>query len=135
MERGKAWYAGDMKKPMVLIVEDDKNIRELYADAFTLVGIQVLTATNGKEGVDIALREHPEAILMDIMMPEMNGHEAINHIRRDAWGKSAKVVYLTNMSDPENIVHAVEQGSDEYIIKANMTPKEVVNQVRMAMRA
>ncbi len=135
MERGKAWYACTMKKPTVLIVEDDKNIRELYADAFILAGVQVLTATNGKEGVESALREHPDAILMDIMMPEMNGHEAMNKIRRDAWGKGAKVVYLTNMSDPENIVHAVEQGSDEYIIKANMTPKEVVNQVRMAMRA
>jgi CheY-like chemotaxis protein len=72
---------------------------------------------------------------MDIMMPVMGGHEAMHIIRKDAWGKNAKVVYLTNMSDAENIVHAVEQGSDEYIIKANLTPREVVNHVRMAMRA
>ncbi len=127
-------YEG-MKKPTVLIVEDDANIRAMYSDAFTLAGINVLTAENGREGVTLALEHHPDAILMDIMMPEMNGHEAVNNIRRDAWGKHAHVVYLTNMSDAENIVHAVEQGSDEYIIKANMTPKEVVNQVRMAMRA
>ena len=124
-----------MQKPTVLIIEDDAHIRSMYADAFTLAGVQVLTAENGSEGVKIALAHHPDAILMDIMMPEMNGHEAVCIIRRDAWGKHAHVVYLTNMSDAENIVHAVEQGSEEYIIKANMTPKEVVNQVRMAMRA
>ena len=124
-----------MNKPTVLIVEDDTDIRGLYADAFTAAGITVLTATNGAEGVERALEHHPDAILMDIMMPVMGGHEAMNKIRKDAWGKNAKVVYLTNMSDAENIVHAVEQGSDEYIIKANLTPREVVNHVRMAMRA
>ena len=115
-------YEG-MKKPTVLIVEDDANIRAMYSDAFTLAGVNVMTAENGREGVALALAHHPDAILMDIMMPEMNGHEAVNSIRRDPWGKKAHVVYLTNMSDAENIVHAVEQGSDEYIIKANMTPK------------
>lgn len=124
-----------MNKPTVLIVEDDTDIRGLYADAFTAAGIIVLTATNGAEGVELALEHHPDAILMDIMMPVMGGHEAMNKIRKDTWGKNAKVVYLTNMSDAENIVHAVEQGSDEYIIKANLTPREVVNHVRMAMRA
>lgn len=124
-----------MKKPTVLIVEDDKNIRDLYADSFSVAGIDVLTATNGSEGVELALKHHPNAILMDIMMPIMGGHEAMNKIRKDSWGKNARVVYLTNMDDPENIIHAVEQGSEKYIIKANMTPKEVVNQVRMVMRA
>lgn len=124
-----------MKKACVLIVEDDANIRELYADAFTHAGLRVLTASNGVEGVEQALAHHPDAILMDIMMPVMGGHAAMNIIRKDAWGKNATVVFLTNMSDAENVVHAVEEGSSEYIIKANMTPKEVVNQVRMAMRA
>jgi DNA-binding response OmpR family regulator len=123
-----------MKATTVLIVEDDKDIRNLYSEAFKIAGITVLTATNGNEGVVAALKHHPDAILMDIMMPVMGGHEAMNKIRKDAWGKNAKVVYLTNMDDAENIVHAVEQGSNEYIIKANMTPKEVVNQVRMAMQ-
>lgn len=124
-----------MKKPVVLIVEDSEDIRDLYATAFQIAGVDVIVGTNGKEGVELALKHHPDAILMDIMMPIMNGHEAMNIIRRDKWGKTANVVYLTNMDDPANIVHAIEQGTDEYIIKANMTPKEVVNQVRMAMRA
>ncbi len=132
---GAPWYTQRMKKPTVLIVEDDAMIRKLYADAFELAGLTVLQAENGEEGVALALAEHPDAILMDIMMPVMNGHEAVAKIRRDAWGKSAKIIFLTNMSDAENVVHAVEAGSDEYIIKANASVKEVVNQTRMAMRA
>jgi CheY-like chemotaxis protein len=123
-------------QPTVLIVEDDENIRTLYADAFTGVGLTVLTASNGTDGLELALAHHPDAILMDIMMPgDLNGHEAVNAIRKDPWGKNAVVVYLTNMTDAENVIHAVSQKSDAYIIKANLTPKEVVNQVRMAMKA
>lgn len=124
-----------MTKPAVLIVEDDENLLELYASAFTHAGITVLKATNGVEAVDLALEHHPDAILMDIMMPVMHGHKAVEKIRLDPWGKSAKIVFLTNMSDAENVYLAVEQGSEEYIIKANTPVKEVVNQVRMAMRA
>jgi DNA-binding response OmpR family regulator len=124
-----------MKKILVLIVEDDTNIREMYADAFKAADIQTITAENGEIGVTLALKHHPDAILMDIEMPVMGGHEAVNNIRKEAWGKDAKIVYLTNKSDPENIVHAVERGSDEYIIKANCTPKEVVNKVRVVMHS
>lgn len=124
-----------MTKTVVLIVEDDEDILELYSTAFTQVGITVLKAKNGLEGVKLALEHHPDAILMDIMMPIMNGHDAIEKIRLDTWGRNAKVIYLTNMSDAENVFLAVEQGSEEYIIKANTPVKEVVNQTRMAMRA
>jgi DNA-binding response OmpR family regulator len=124
-----------MSTASVLIVEDDDNIREMYADAFTLAGIQVYQARNGQEGVDLALEHHPDAILMDIMMPGMNGHIAVNTIRKDPWGKNAKVVFLTNMSDAENVVHAVEQNCEEFIIKANTTIKEVLSKVRTVMRA
>ncbi len=124
-----------MNTATVLIVDDDENIRELYGDAFASAKINVLKATNGAEGVELALKHHPDAILMDVMMPVMNGHVAVSKIRKDSWGKDVSVIYLTNMDDPENVVHAVELGSSEYIIKANLTPKEVVNHVRMAMRA
>ncbi len=124
-----------MSIPTVLIVDDDENIRQLYSDAFTNAKINVLTASNGAEGVSLALQHHPNAILMDVMMPVMDGHVAMSTIRKDTWGKTATVVFLTNMSDAENVIHAVEEGSSEYIIKANLTPREVVNHVRMAMHA
>lgn len=124
-----------MTNTVVLIVEDDESILELYATAFIKAGLKVLKAKNGQEGVNLAIKHHPDAILMDIVMPVMHGHEAVEKIRLDPWGKNAKVIFLTNMSDAENVYLAVEQGSEEYIIKANTPIKEVVNQTRMAMRA
>ena len=121
------------QRPTVLIVEDDETIRELYADAFSLAKIDVLKAKNGTEGIEMALAHHPNLILMDIMMPVINGHVAVSTIRKDPWGKKAKIIFLTNMSDAENVVHAVEEGTEEYIIKANTTIKEVLNKARMAM--
>jgi DNA-binding response OmpR family regulator len=124
-----------MSTVTVLIVEDDESLRELYADAFTLAGINVIKADDGAKGVTLALKHHPDAILMDIMMPVMDGHQAVAKIREDDWGKKAIIIFLTNMTDAENVVQAVEKGSSEYIIKSSVPPKEVVNQVRMAMRA
>jgi DNA-binding response OmpR family regulator len=124
-----------MSKPTVLVVEDDQALRELYAEALTQAGITVLTTGVGAEGVRLACTHRPDAILMDIVLPGMTGHEAVRKIREDAWGKHATIIYLTNLSDPENVVHAVEKDASEYIVKANTTPKEVVTKVRMAMRA
>ncbi len=122
-----------MTNSTVLIADDDESMREMYSTAFSAAGINVIIATNGNQCVELALKHHPNAILVDILMPELNGHEAVSKIRLDEWGKTAKVVYLTNMSDAENVVHAVEQKTEKYIVKANTSLKEVVNQVRLAM--
>lgn len=124
-----------MSNTTILIVEDDESIRALYTAAFTGAGMTVLQANDGQMGVTMALEYHPQAILMDIVMPGMPGHEAVRKIRQDPWGRHAKVIFLTNMSDAENVFLAVAQGSEEYIIKSNTPIKEVVNQVRMAMGA
>jgi len=124
-----------MSKPTVLIVEDDKTLRELYTEALTQAGIDVLSTGVGAEGVRLAREHHPDAIMMDIVLPGMTGHEVVKKIREDDWGKHATIIYLTNLADPANVVHAVEKEASEYIVKANTTPKEVVAKVRMAMRA
>lgn len=120
-------------KTDVLIVEDDENIRSLYLAALSGAGMRVESAVNGVEGAKKALDLHPGVILMDIMMPEMNGHEATAVIRSDSWGRGAKIIFLTNMSDADDVMKAVEQGSEEYIVKAHADPSEVVNKVRIAL--
>jgi len=122
-----------MDPKTVLIIEDDKNIRELYAVALTNAGIDVLMAEDGAQGVRVALEKHPTVILMDITMPVMDGHEATKKIREDAWGRSARIIFLTNLSDPRDVAHAIAQKPEDYIIKVNTSVKDVVNQVRMAM--
>ncbi len=122
-----------MKTIDVLIVEDDENIRALYFDALSGAGLGVHTASTAKEGVEHALTHHPRVILMDIMLPDQSGHEAVSEIRKDAWGKNAKIIFLTNRTDAEDIVAAVEQGSEEYIIKAHTEIKELINLVRLSL--
>lgn len=117
----------------VLIVDDDGAIRDMYATAFTIAGHEVLTAANAEDGVMLALSKQPSIILMDITMPGVSGHEAVEKIRADAWGKTAKIMYLTNLSDAGNLMEAVEQKSDEYIVKSNTDPKDIVTKAEQLM--
>lgn len=117
----------------VLIVDDDAALRDMYATAFELAGHTVLTAADASTAVTLALSEHPHIILMDITMPGGSGHDAVAKIREDAWGKTAKIMYLTNLSDAGNLMEAVEQKSDEYIVKANTEPNEIVKKAEALM--
>ena len=124
-----------MIEPIILIVEDDEAIRELYHDALEAAELTTVLASTAAEGVALALERHPKVILMDISLPDQTGHEAVAAIRADDWGKTAKILFLTNRTDPEDVVQAIEQGSEDYIIKAHTEVKEVVNKVRLAMHA
>ncbi len=117
----------------VLVVEDDMDMRELSTEALTAAGLKVLTAEDGAVGIELALTHHPKVILLDINMPVMSGHEVMTRLRNDLWGRDAKVIFLTNFSNPQDIFKAVEQGSEEYIIKAHTSLQEIVQKVRIAM--
>ncbi len=120
-------------KKIVLLVEDDEAIRELYAVALIQAGFNILMAENGEQGVMFALKHHPDLILLDIDMPILNGHEAAAKIRLDSWGKNVRIVFLTNHSDASSVAHAVMQKPEDYIVKVNVPVKEIINQVRIAI--
>lgn len=122
-----------MEQNTVLVVEDDDNIRDLYTTALQDAGFTVWAAADGETGVQLALVNHPAVILMDIVLPDINGHQAVEKIRNDRWGKDAKIIFLTNMTDASDVVRAVDAGSADYIIKVYTTPKELVNTVRTTM--
>ena len=123
----------DTEKKTVLLVEDDQSIRELYAVAFINAGLNIMMAENGKQGVEFALERHPDLILLDIDMPILNGHQAAERIRQDEWGKTARILFLTNHSDAQNVAHAIMQKPEDYIVKAQVPIKEIINQVRTAI--
>lgn len=121
-----------MQKKTVLIIEDNEQIRNLYTDAFMLADFNVEAVKSGEEGLLKALELKPDVLLVDIQLPGITGYEAVNKLRKDEWGKTAKVIFLTNFSDPDNVVHAIEQNPEEYIVKANTDIKDIVNKVRAA---
>lgn len=122
-----------MSTTTVLIVEDDADLRSAVKTALEAESFEVIEATDGVEGYQAALAHHPDVILLDILMPNMNGHEALAKIRDDNWGKDARVIFLTSFSDAENVVHAVERGSDVYIVKNNTTLEEIVQKVKQTI--
>lgn len=117
-------------KKVVLIVEDDSHLKNALHDKLTREGFAVLEAKNGKEGLETALREHPALILLDIIMPVMDGMTMLKKLREDPWGAMARVIILTNLSDMEKTADAVEHNSYDYLIKSDWKLEDVVEKVR-----
>lgn len=117
----------------VLLVEDDASIRELFAMALLNTGLNISMAENGEQGVRFALEGHPDLILLDIDMPILNGFEAAAEIRKDEWGKTVPIIFLTNRSDARDHAYASHQHPDRYIVKADMPVQEIVVEVLRAL--
>ncbi|MFH1187941.1 MAG: response regulator [bacterium] len=114
----------------ILIADDDPTMLEVLVDSFAMEGFSILSAVNGKEAIDIALREHPDIILLDVMMPKMSGLEVLEKLRQDEWGKSADVIFLSNLSDMEKVAKAAQGGAFSYLIKSDKTTKEIIQVVK-----
>lgn len=116
----------------VLVVEDETDIREALRDVLLEANYHVLEARNGKEGVDTALRSHPNLILLDLLMPEMDGMTALKHIRADAWGANVPVLILTNLNATEErlVEDIVTHKPLEYLIKADWKIYDVVEKIK-----
>ncbi|KKS27514.1 MAG: hypothetical protein UU88_C0005G0019 [Parcubacteria group bacterium GW2011_GWC1_42_11] len=119
----------DIKK-IILVVEDEDPLRMVLKDVLTVEGYGILEAKNGIEGLDMALREHPDLILLDILMPKMDGLEMLKKLREDEWGRKAPVIVLTNLSDNEDIARAVEEDVFEYFVKTDIKINEVIARIR-----
>jgi DNA-binding response OmpR family regulator len=118
----------------ILIVEDDTSLRQALRDKLSIEQFVVLEAKNGEEGLEIALRDHPDLILLDVMMPVMDGLTMLDLLRKDDWGRGAKVIFLTNLSDNVSISKAIEEGSYDYLVKSDWKIQDVVAKIRERLR-
>lgn len=117
----------------IAIVEDDPVISQMYRMKFEADGFDVQLANDGKKGV--ALVEHfaPDIVLLDLQMPEMSGNEALAAIRKQPWGKDIPVIILTNLGEEEAPKGIRSLGIHSYIVKAELTPRQVVQRVKDAL--
>lgn len=118
----------------VLIVEDETGLLSVLTEKISREGYEVLNAKNGKAGLETALKEHPDLILLDVIMPIMDGMTMLQELRRDEWGKGAKVILLTNLNDPEKIQESIEAGAYEFLVKTDWKLSEVVEKVKTTLR-
>lgn len=119
-----------MKSKIILLVEDEPPMAIVIQDSLRRDGFNVLTAKNGVEGLSIAKERHPDLILLDILMPKMDGLSMLNELRKDSWGSAANVVILTNYSDDEKKSIAANAGAVDFWLKADMSLEDIVFRIK-----
>ncbi|MCA9332122.1 response regulator transcription factor [Candidatus Saccharibacteria bacterium] len=114
----------------IAIIEDDLAISQMYRIKFEAEGYDVETAENGKLGLELAEAMKPDIMLVDLMMPEMTGDEMLVKLRNTDWGAKIKVIVLTNMGEQEapDIIKTLDVR--RFIVKAEMTPRQVAEMVK-----
>jgi len=117
----------------IAIIEDDAVISQMYRMKFETDGFDVQLANNGKRGVAMVEQFTPDIILMDLQMPEMGGAEALALIRKAEWGKNIPVIILTNLGQEESPKEIKDLSIHSYIVKAELTPRQVVQRVKEAL--
>ena len=110
--------------PTILIVDDEETIREMYRMKFMRDGFQVLTARNGKEALALTTEKKPDLILLDILMPVMDGYEFLKELRKK--GAHVPVIVLSNLDQESEEAKSCALGASGYMVKAHVTPGEVL---------
>ena len=117
----------------IAIIEDDQVINQMYRMKFEADGFDVATASDGETGVAMVKKFQPDLILLDLQMPHLNGAEALKLIRNSPAGKTIPVIVLTNLGEEEAPKSLRELGIHSYIVKANLTPRQVVDRAKTAL--
>ncbi len=105
----------DSKK--ILVVDDEERVREMLGFRLRLFGYEVLEASNGEEALDLATREKPDLVLLDIMMPGMDGFQVCSRLKRNDETKDIPIVILTAKADAKDVTRAVNSGAADYVVK------------------
>lgn len=114
----------------ILIVEDESAISKVLKDELENLKYNVSVAEDGQQGLDMALADHPDIILLDIRMPVMDGLTALKKLRQDPWGKDVKVLLLTNSEKMDNVAEAAELSSAGYLLKSDWDMKDTIKKIK-----
>ncbi len=116
-------------KGKILLVEDDDFVSGMYSTKLTMAGYDVAIAVDGKEGLKMAKQENPDLILLDIVLPKIDGFQVLERIKKDQTLKEVPVILLTNLGQKEDVERGLGLGADDYTIKAHFTPNEVIQKI------
>jgi DNA-binding response OmpR family regulator len=122
-------------KPIVALIEDDPLIAEMYTTKFTKEGYNIKHAADGAAGLEMVKKEKPDIILLDIIMPKLDGFQVLQELRQDASFKDTPVVMLTNLGQEEDVQKGRQLGATDYFIKTNFTPAAIVDKVKGLLHA
>lgn len=115
---------------IILIIEDESALQKALSDVLTQEGFEVVSALDGEAGLRLAENRKPSLILLDLILPKMNGFEVLEALKKDSETKAIPVIVLTNLEDMKNIQKAVDLGATTYLVKANYSLEEVLEKVK-----
>jgi two-component system alkaline phosphatase synthesis response regulator PhoP len=119
----------------VLLIEDDSILSEMYQSKLEKEGFVVATANDGEKGLTIALQDHPEIILLDLLMPKMDGMTLMKKLREDNWGQKVPIIILTNLNINEKINQGIREDHPTYFfMKTEITPSDVIDRVKEVLK-
>jgi len=118
------------EKKVILLVEDDEFLAELYGTKLSLEGYEVVLASDGEKGLKLIKEKKPQLILLDIILPKIDGFEILKTIKADKALKNIPVILLTNLSQKDEVKKGLDLGAQDYLIKAHFMPSEVVKKIK-----
>jgi len=118
----------------ILIVEDDKFLRELISQKLLKEGFDIAEAVDGEEGVKKVKEEKPDLVLLDLILPGVDGFEVLSKIKEDPTTSLTPVIILSNLGQKEDIERGLKMGAVDYLIKAHFTPGEIVDKIRTILK-
>jgi two-component system alkaline phosphatase synthesis response regulator PhoP len=123
-----------LKSKKVLLVEDDLAVVRALEKKLKQAGFLVLLAPDGAKGLRLALLEHPDVVLLDIIMPRMDGVTMLKKLRQNSWGKKVPVIILTNLTNPDTEIEAVGAKISGYLVKTDWKIEDVINIIKKVVK-
>lgn len=119
-----------MPKKTILIIEDDKFLQSLVAKKLIEAGFEVLVSSDSKEAMKVLENQKPDLIVLDIILPVMNGFEILSMLKKDDATKNIPVIILSNLGQKEEVEKAMALGAVDFMIKVNFTPEEILRKIK-----
>ena len=117
----------------ILFIEDESALQKTFSDILSQEGYEVISALDGEAGLRLAKKENPDLILLDLILPKVNGFEVLKELKEDKKTKDIPVIVLTNLERMEDVERVIELGAYTYLVKANYTLEEVVTKIKKAL--
>ncbi len=114
----------------ILLIEDEEALLDMYSLKFRQDKFEILAANRGKAGIALAKKAKPDLILLDLVMPEMDGYDVLKILKADKQTSAIPVIILSNLGQQEEIDQGLELGAEQFIVKASLTPSALVEKVR-----
>lgn len=118
----------------ILIVEDDKFLRELIAKKLTAEGYQTIEAKDGEEGIKKLIEEKPDLVLLDLILPGIDGFEVLKQAKENPQVAEIPVIVLSNLGQRDDVEKGLGLGAIDFLIKAHFTPREIIDKIKSVLK-